>query len=293
MDNFQILKSITVKALGRAKEWYRAYLIAQVAVLGFAILSIFAELNPNLSALIAFTCVLLTEMLRWRSDYWKTEGESAKRRWELASGFGVPVDNQYIADWLAARPRGFIDRVMAPQIEGLNFESTHPPGCVRTIENTQESAWWSKHESRRLTAYLSCLLLAVLVSAFTALTISIARLQAQHVAQSGASLQNVGGVICAVLMFVISVNLLRLIVEFSTFSASAERILQRCHDLLHEPAPTEREVLSLLHDYQTARHSAPLLPTLIWKLHRKHLSEQWSIFRPRQPLPAPQPTGHP
>jgi len=33
---------------------------------------------------------------------------------------------------------------------------------------------------------------------------------------------------------------------------------------------------------ETARNSAPLLPTFVWKIHGKHLREQWSSFRPQR-----------
>ena len=52
------LRKIISKTFRKAKRWYSAYLLFQFAVLIFAVISIFAELNPNLSAVIAFLAVL-------------------------------------------------------------------------------------------------------------------------------------------------------------------------------------------------------------------------------------------
>src|SRR5260221_1534986 len=160
-DDLLKLRQIIAKTFRKAKRWYAGYLLCQFVVLAFAVASIFAHVNPNLSAVIAFLGVLATECVRWRSDLWKSEGESAKRKWEIADGLGITVEGSYIADWLAAKSKGFLADVAAAEIEGSEFDSTRPPGTLRTVENTLESAWWSKHLSRRMVVYLSFILLVV------------------------------------------------------------------------------------------------------------------------------------
>jgi hypothetical protein len=279
-NSLQQLKRIVAKTFRKAKRWYATYLACQIAVLVFAVVSIFAQLNPNLSALFAFLGVLATECFRWRSDWWKSEGESAKRKWEIVDGLGIAVDSRDVADWLAARPSGFLDDLTTDEIRGSEFDSGQPAGPLRVLENTQESAWWSKHLSRRMVVCLCALLLLVVIGAFAALTISIGELKAANLQRSGAVVQNVGGIICAVLMFVFSVNLIRLLADFAAFASIAEDILRRTADL-KRPTVEERDALSLMHDYQTARNSAPLLPTFIWHLNGEHLREQWALFRPK------------
>ena len=281
-DDLRKLQQIIAKTFRKAKRWYAGYLLCQFLVLAFAVVSIFAQVNPNLSAVIAFLGVLATECVRWRSDFWKSEGESAKRKWEAADGFGIAVEGSYIADWLAAKPKGFLDDVAAVEIQGSEFDSNRPAGALRTVENTLESAWWSKHLSRRIVVDLSFILLVVVAAAFIALTFSIAALKSPAVQQSGAVVQNVGGVLCSVLVFVFSINVVRLFADFSAFAAEAKEILGRCTELVKSASVAERDALAVMHDYQTARNSAPLIPTFVWKLHSKHLREQWARFRPQR-----------
>ena len=274
------LHQIVAKTFRKAKRWYAGYLFCQLVVLTLAVVSIFAQVNPNLSALIAFLGVLATECVRWRSDFWKSEGESAKRKWEVADGFGVVVGASYIADWLAAKPNGFLDDVAAVEIQGSEFDSARPIGALRAVENTLESAWWSKHLAQRMVLYLSLLLFVVIAISLIALVFSIAGLKSADVQQSGAIVQNVGGILCAVLVFVFSINVVRLLADFLAFAAGTKDILGRCMVLVKSPNVTERDAFAVMHDYQTARNSAPLLPTFVWKIHGKHLREQWASYRP-------------
>jgi hypothetical protein len=273
------LRKIISKTFRKAKRWYSAYLLFQFAVLIFAVISIFAELNPNLSAVIAFLAVLATETVRWRSDCWKSEGEAALRKWEMADGLDVAVDRTYIADWLAAKPKGFLADVNDADVQGSEFDSGQTHGPLRVVKNTQESAWWSKHLSNRMVVYLSVILLLIIVAAFIALTLCIGSLKNASAQPNITVVQNVGGILCSVLVFVFSINIVRLLMEFWTFAMEAKEILNRCAGLLGRSDLTERNALSVLHDYQTARSSAPLLPTFVWKFHCNHLREQWTDFR--------------
>lgn len=280
-ENLQKLRKIVAKTFRKAKHLYLAYVIWQITILFLAVISIFTELKPNLSAMIAFASVLVAEFIRWRSDFWKSEGERTKRKWEITDGLGTPLEGEDIADWLAARSKNFLNDVSASEIQGSLFDSLLPVGSRRAVENTQESAWWSMHLSRRIVIYLILLLVFVLIVAFVGLAVSISMLKTTQVQQSGATVQNVGGIICAVLVFVFSLNLVRLLADFWGFWSESKDVLKRCSDLLKSTNIADRDALCVLHDYQTARNAAPLLPTFVWKCHGDHLRKQWENFRPK------------
>jgi polyferredoxin len=280
-ENLQNLRKIVAKTFRKAKRWYLTYVSWQFAVLLFAVVSIFTELSPNFCALVAFLGVITSEFVRWRSDWWKSEGERAKRKWEISDGFGTALDGKEIADWLAARSKNFLNDVAADEIQGSLFDSILPEGPRRAIENTQESAWWTSHLCRRMVIYLVVVLISVLIIAFVGLTISIGALKPINVVQSAATVQNIGGIICAVLVFVFSINLVRLLADFWGFKLESTDILSRCEELLKSADITVVDSMRILHDYQTARNAAPLLPTFVWKRHGDHLREQWERFRPK------------
>ena len=273
-------QKIVAKTFRKAKRWYLSYVLWQIIVLVFAVASIFAEIDPKVSAVIAFVIVFSAEALRWLSDSWKSQGELAKRKLEMADGLGIPVDGPYIADWLAAKPKGFLEDVTAREIQGSEFDSVQPVGPRRLVENTQESAWWSKHLSRRMLFYLSIVLVFTTVCAFVALTVSIAGLKNPTDPLAASTVQYVGGVVCSTLVFILSINVVRLLLEFCAFAGDTREVLRQCAELLKDADIDQRDALWALHDYQTSRSLAPLIPTFVWKIRGAHLREQWANFRP-------------
>src|SRR5439155_2004090 len=97
---------------------------------------------------------------------------------------------------------------------------------------------------------LGSALLVLLTAIFLTLTVSISRLSANSAATNPRTTQNIGAIICAVLAFIFSINLVRLLVEFVTFYLSSKAIVERCHQLLHGTELNERAALLVLFDYQ-------------------------------------------
>jgi hypothetical protein len=276
------LQRIVAKTLRKAKGWYLAYIVCQLVVLAVAILSVIVAIDARLIAVIAFVVVVLTESVRWRSEFWKTEGEFAKRRWELADGFGETIFDGSVADWLAAKPSNFLADVTEAELRGSTFESAAPPGPRRVVENIEESAWWSKHESRLMAYYIGASLVLLLIAIFVSLTVSIGAVRNPPNVENREMTRNIGTIICTVLAFVFSINLVRLFVSFVSFVSSTKAVLARCHEMLGRSNIDERGALLLLFDYQTARNNSPLLPSFVWKLHGRHLRSEWHRFRPQR-----------
>lgn len=281
-ENIQKVRKIVAKAFRKAKRWYLGYVCCQILVLAFAVTSIFSEININLSALLTFLGVFVIEFIRWRSDWWKSEGEKAKRKYEAADGLGVELDGSEVANWLAARSRNILADVSDDEVKGSLFDSGEPVGPRRAVENTQESAWWSSHLSRRMVIYIIIFLLLALAISFGGMAVGISMLKSSKTEQSGALVQNLGGIICAVLVFIFSINLVRLLADFCAFWFDSNKILNHCAELLKSNNISFQEAIHLMNDYQTTRNAAPLLPTFVWKLHGRHLREQWEHFKPKK-----------
>jgi hypothetical protein len=276
------LRRIIARTHRKAKAWYLRYVMAQLGVLGLAIASVFLELDPRTSAVIAFVGVLAAECIRWRSDFWKDEGDAAKRRWELADGLGISGEDGAIADWLAAKPAGFLEDVSDYELKGSEFESPASPGPRRVVENTEESAWWSKHESRIVAWYLGAGLLVLLAGIFLVLASSVSRLNMHAGTVNSKVTQNIGAITCVVLAFVFSINVVRLFADFVMFYFSSKAIVERCRQLLRSGELDRTDALLVQFDYQIRRNRAPLLPTFIWSFHGPHLRNEWRRFRPRK-----------
>jgi len=283
MNNALTLRQIIAKCFRRAKAWYAAYLCVQLLVLAFAVVALFVNLDPYASALVGLILVVLSEGLRWRSDMWKSEAERFKREWEQCDGFGLEVNAAVIADWVASKPPGFLDDVKEQEVSGSEFDSQEPPGPRRAVENTQESAWWTKHECRRMSVLLLIGLGVLLVVGFGTLLVNVAFLRdaPAHAPGDIAILRSVGGIVCAIFTIVFSINVVRLFTEFRELAAQAEDVFGKCSAQLLRADIPERDAWLLMHEYQNARSAAPLIPTRIWLARGAHLRAEWRRFRPR------------
>jgi len=272
------LNKICGKAYRKAKNWYQRYVGCQIMALFFAISTFGFDYGAKISALITLFGVFASEFCRWRSDVWKSNSDWAKGRLEVVDGFGVSVDKEELRDWLADCPENFLDDVTDDEIRGSEFASKEPPGPRRAVENTRESAWWSKFLARKMILYLSLLLLFFLVGGFFALMICICELKSADAKQGLSVVQTVGCIICSVWAFILSINALRLIFDYFSFAREADEILHRCKMLLKSGNLSVQEASATMHDYQTARSARPLMPTFVWRWHKKHLNHLWKEF---------------
>jgi hypothetical protein len=272
------LKKISGKAFRNAKRWYSGYVFWQVGALFFALSTFAFDYGAKVSALITLIVVTVSEVFRWRSDEWKSDGEWAKRKLEAADGLGASVDHEEVENWLVERPRRFLADIRNEEIQGSDFASREEPSPRRAVENIRESAWWSKYLCRRMVFYLLFLLIGIALGGLSIFAYCICKLKSIDFIQNADVVQIVGSVICSVWAFIFSINVLRLIFDYHTFAREAGGIVHRSGLMLKSDGISEREAYDIMHDYQTARCVAPLIPTFIWKLHCKHLNECWTEF---------------
>jgi len=272
MNNALTLRQIIAKCFRRAKRWYAAYLGVQLLVLAFTVVALFTNLDPYVSGLVGLVLVVMNEGLRWRSDLWKSEGELFKREWEQCDGSGIEVNAAVI-----------LKDVTDEEVSGSEFDSQEVPGPRRAVENTQESAWWTKHECRRMSVLLLVGLAILFVLGFGTLFANVAFLRnaPAHAPGAIAVLRSVAGIVCAVFTIVFSINVVRLFTEFRELAAQAEDVFRKCSALLQRENIPERDAWLLMHEYQNARSAAPLIPTRIWLARGAHLRAEWRRFRPR------------
>ncbi len=100
-------------------------------------------------------------VLLWRRDVTKDVAEKLLRKLDLKDSFGWELSKAEMSDLLADVPRKLAGVL---PVEGLGeeyFASNRPAGARRSMENLEESAWWSKHLSKRMSLY--CLVIALIL----------------------------------------------------------------------------------------------------------------------------------
>jgi hypothetical protein len=268
------LQQIIGKAFRLAKRWYAGYIVAQITLIFAAYLTL--NVNPVWVAILSFVGVLIVELLRWRSDVWKAEGELWKSKWEKLDGLGRAEPKSEIAEWLALKGPDFLDDIKPVEIQGSTFCSKLAPSPRRLVENTQESAWFSRLQCSRLRTSLFIFLVCFVVLSMLALNSSVASLSS---VEEQAALQAMVRFICSVLTLAISINVVRLIADYHNFENACVSVLAGCKQLLEGNEVSEPVALELYYSYQTARAAAPLLPSTLWLIHKKHLEDKWEAYK--------------
>ena len=223
---------------------------------------------PESLPFIVAAAAFLAEMFQLRSDNLKGRAEAFRRKIEYRDGFGWGIEGAEIADVLAgmtARKRAMI----AKKASEAYYASSKSPGPARVLENLRESAWWSKHLSSSMRTGCAVVLTVTVAGSIAALYIAAISLPALS------DRQNVVRIATATLSLIVSVGLWRFLVGYSGFNLKAERYEKAAADTL-KGASEEIAALKLLHDYQIARASAPIIPDWLWKLRRDGLNELWN-----------------
>lgn len=254
-----------------AKFWWGSGLLLKVIAAGLGVTFVFVNQSSALTSASVVCAAIFSELCQWRSDVLKGRAEALKRKIESADGFGWNLSGKDISDSLAkisARTRAKIEEAVKENY----FASQEQPGVRRALENLQESSWWSKDLSGTMAIICAIITAVLFTAALGALVVSVGN------ATDVAVLQTVNRVVISIIALVTSVGLLKLIVGYFSFSRKAEQIEQATSILLLGD-PSDIEAVKVLHEYQVARASAPLVPDFIWKLRQDTLNDLWKRYR--------------
>lgn len=259
-----------------SKKWWWSGIASKLGI--FFVGTIIVLWSPGLKygAVLIFLIYLASELCLLRSDAVKGLAETILRKLDFEESFDWKITGAEMSDYVMRSPARLRRALPTTASEKQYFAGGEGFGPMRAAENVQESSWWSKHLAERmghLCLTATCLLLLGFI---LILVVSI------DTVRSFSSLSNIGRVVTSALMLVFSLGLLKLMFGYYGFSKKAARVEQVAESLL-KTGCEEREAVKLLHEYQVARATSPLIPTQLWKWMRSDLNAQWDKYR-RQTL---------
>lgn len=256
-----------------AKRWARFSFICKLVGFLVGVLTVMIPLVPTYAPVLVFVLAVLADWLAWRSDAYKGIAEALLRKLDGHDSFGWALSKAELSDLLMRSPLGADKLVVAKGLSGEYFASKEPPGTKRALENLQESAWWSKHLSERMSSYYlvgTCLLVGI---AILVLLISVQTIDNTQ------TLSSLGRVVTSALTLVFSLNLFRSVLGYQSFSTKAGQIEKTTESLLANSGVQESEAIKLMSEYQLIRASAPLIPTWLWNRMENELNATWKQYR--------------
>lgn len=230
--------------------------------------------TPGVYAPWALASVILcAEVLQWQSDLVKGRAEQLKRKIEFDDGLGWPISQADLSDVIAVLSKKQ-KKTIEQAVRENYFASERSVGAARLLDNLTESSWWSKHLSLTMARWCGSLVAILVLVSLLALGTAV------NITQKPSELESTSRVVCAVLTLLMSAGLVKLFLGYQTFFRKSEQIEDKAKALSGLPSPvSESEVIKLMHDYQLARASAPLIPDMVWKSRRDGLNELWNVYR--------------
>ena len=92
---------------------------------------------------------------------------------------------------------------------------------------------------------------------------------------------SVAKIVTALLMFLLSMGLIRLTVGFYGLAQNAGRSEAAATGLIQAGHPELVDAIKIMNEYHVARACGPIIPTWIWKLRRNELNATWARYRSR------------
>lgn len=259
-----------------ARVWWNVTILCKSAIFLVGILGAFIPFLSTASILVILVLSVAAELSGWKSNSVREMWDVVHRELDARDSFGWPISKSEISDIMVQLSKGLRQRVYTEEAASRYFTSVEPPAPTRAIENVQESAWWSKHLAR-ITGYIFAgitiviILLSIIAVLFIIETINNYNL-ASTIARS----------IVSVVMIVFSLDLIRLSKDFFNFSRKASDIERQAERLLESNKQDTVEAIKLMHEYQLARATSPMIPQTIFDVLSKDLHEMWRVHRGRR-----------
>lgn len=251
-----------------SKFWLMLATICGIGVLVINVFVTVANLYSTMLAVVAALLSVLYVIFLWRSDRLRDNAESTLRKFEMHNSLGWEISNREIANLLALVPN-FVKKAARSTEKYDYFASTKNHGAGKLLENLEESAWWTKHQARRMAQYVGIFGVAVFSLAFITLIISLQSALSQTTAD------NIAKVTIAVIVFMFSGGYIRLAFDYNLLASQADRVEDQSCQLRKDSNILEVEAIKLLHDYQILRANSPLLPSWLWKMMQDELNMLW------------------
>lgn len=267
-DPTHVSKTISTSA----KWWWGGSLGIKLGAFMLGLLSLLAHMPAEAIAIGIATLTIAAELAGYKADALKGDASLLRRRLDFLDALGWPISSSDYSDLLVRRAALLRGKIGTSKIERY-FASTQPQGAARAVENTMESAWWTKHLSQKMASICFVLSLLALILSFFVLYVGLlgapnadARILAARVATS-------------LLAFVLTFGLVKLTISYWQFAQRAAKSEQTAISMTKQP--DQIEAIKLMQEYDLVRAAGPMIPDWVWARYEPTLNELWDRHRAR------------
>ncbi|KPL80618.1 hypothetical protein [Herpetosiphon geysericola] len=257
---------------GSAKLWHSISLATRIISFLFSIASILFSFLSKSSPFVTIALSITADIFLWRSDNYKSAAEALHRKLDFMDSFGWQISKLEVADILANLPDSVAKKAENNHDQEPFFASTLEPGPKKALDNLKESTWWSKHLSNTMLSLYSLVTFAFISLSIIILIVSIVTINNFDI------LSTVGRIVTSAISLVFSLGLIKTTYGYYKFNNKSTQVESQIKSLeMHNLEIID--VIKLWHDYQLARASSPMIPTVIWLMKRKKLNSLWNEYQ--------------
>lgn len=255
-----------------AKGYYNKSIGCKLGVYLTGVLSLFVHDKYSIAPIVALLFVILSEFFQFMSDKYKGIAESLRRKLDFFASFGWKISTKEVSDTLLKLPWS-LQKKISSLPEDKYFMSDSEVGPLKSLENLEEAAWWSKHLSKiTLNFCLLIIFVAVLLTGVTLYVSINCNLDQQYIPK-------VSKIVTSSIMVLFSIGLVKTAMGYFKFHTKSEQIDVCLPDKIKFTTHSVPECIKLWSEYHVARASAPLIPTIIWKWNKDRLNHLWEFHK--------------
>ena len=216
----------------------------------------------------------------FRSDYVKSKSNYLRRHLDLLDSLGWQLRERVYADFLAKCPASLVARASEHRAAKESwFSSKLPCGPHRLMNNVIESAWWSQHIADATCIICVIIFATAMILSFAGMLISLLS-AGQPTPWAPVTYVHVANVVTALLLFLFSVGLVRLIISYRAFAMKCKEAEHAALAFAKSRDMPEPQAIKIFYEYALARDIAPMLPTWVYRLRKSHFNRLWSSRAP-------------
>lgn len=251
-----------------AKRWWLWANVSRLLVVIITIISLLRKEWLDWIWLLPAGLTVTHSLSQWRADTLQGKADAIMRKLEFQDGFGWKISEQDKAD-LILEVSDKVKKKAHGTEDSPYFDSRQEVFTRRAVENLKQSAWYTWHLARKMAQYVFALCVFASVLALVSIFVVVFSLPLQ---QWG---PNIGRIVIIVLVFMVAYGYLRLSFQYRSLSSQAEKSSNRASQLLELETLTEIQAIRLLHEYQIARVTAPMIPDWLWNRTKDELNRLW------------------
>ena len=254
------------KVYDLAKYYYNRATYCKCSVYLVGIFGIFINDKYSVIPVLAVIFILLSEYLQFRSDKYKGTAETLRRKLDFFHSFGWKISPKDISDILLTVPVKLANEVESTPEEAY-FMSDKSVGTVKSLENLEESSWWSKHLAKIAFNYCIGIIIFIVVAIIIALIISL------NCTSDIQKIPKISKIITSTIMVLFSIGFVKTAIGYFRFHLKSETIDSLIPDKIKSASLEVSDCVKLWSEYHIARVSAPLIPSIIWESNKARLNE--------------------